>query len=92
MIENYIINFDDHIETYSYSGPIGDHLTELGFAEFKFLAVEFVEDEMGEVDVLDVRNEDTDQIMWEQPSDEEWMDDDDLILESLICWYDNKNI
>ena len=45
--------------------PIGDHLVELGFAQFKELAVEFTTDQTGEVNVIDVVDLDTDQTMWD---------------------------
>ena len=91
-ITNRIIGFNDHVDTYSYSGTIGDHLVELGLPTFAELSVEFVEDETGEVNVIDVRDEETDQNMWEPGilDDQNWSNDDDEILESLISWYENN--
>ena len=92
IIENRIIRFNDHIDTYSYSGTIGDHLVELGLPTFTELSVEFVEDETGEVNIIDVRDEETDQNMWEPEilDDKDWSDTDDEILEALISWYENN--
>lgn len=94
MITNRIINFNDHVDTYSYSGPIGDHLVEQGLAEFEELAVEFVQDDGGEVNVLEVRDETTGQNMWDpQPiNDDDWTDEDDEILEAFIAWFDNASV
>ena len=91
-IENRLIGFNDHIDTFSYSGPIGNHLVDLGFAEFEELAVEFTTDQTGEINVIDVVDLDTDQTMWDPKilDDLNWSNTDDDILESFISWYENN--
>tara|TARA_B100000085_G_C18211337_1_gene377821 strand:- start:13 stop:303 length:291 start_codon:yes stop_codon:yes gene_type:complete len=91
-IENRLVSYNDHIDTFTYSGPIGDQLVELGLAKFEELAVEFTTDQTGEVNVIDVVDLDTDQTMWDPKilDDQNWTNTDDDILECFISWYENN--
>ena len=64
----------------------------MGLAEFNELAVEFTTDQMGEINVIDVVDLDTDQTMWDPKilDDLNWTTTDDEILESFISWYENN--
>ena len=77
------IKRDAHVDTFSYSGPIGVVLLSGGLPKTDYYSVEFHED-MGEVRLDSIYNEETGELVWDgaEVPEGDWTEKDDLIVEA----------